>query len=318
MKTIGIITEKAVQGFETAFSDTNEAIFHIKSQLEKKGHRVIISTNPSDHTLDIALVQSDPGIINGLQTAPKQIYLWPQNLCQKSYSISSLSHLTEVLWLSDWQRRQWSSLNPTLSRFMTLFGHGVDLSEFGPVRARENPHSCVYASQDARGLEILLRHWAYLKMSYPKATLDIYYGEGHWETVTDEEMKTIRSKLATLKSLGVKEHGTASRQEVHRALETCSMWVFPSTSPSAACMTALKAQLAGALPVAIVTQNSGDAEVLRIGAFANIANYYDILSRIFSHIPEVSLATRQQMSDFVRKKFTWEHLANQLENIINK
>ncbi len=315
MKTIGIITDVCHQNQQTVYSDSKESIFQLSSHLKNKGHQVAIYAAPPEQLLDIALV-CDLEHVERLQQIAKRIYFWPQGICQQTYPEALLNILSGVLWLTDWQRQQWSSYSPAFTRFTRVFGHGVDPNEFGPVLPRENPHSCIYASQDARGLEILLRHWAYLKMSYPKATLDLYYGEDHWDTVSLKEREAICSKMARLKPLGVQEHPSATRHEIHRALEASSMWLCPNVSPAASCMTALKAQIAGTIPIAILPRPSAYAEVIRMGAFSeNPQSYYDILSRIFFHIPNVPLSTRQQMGDFVRNELTWEKLADRFEEM---
>lgn len=316
MKTIGIISDVSLQDQQTAYCDSKEAVFQLCLHLKRRGHRVDIHASLPEYPLDIVLVYDLKHVVS-LHPVAKRLYFWPQGICQQSYSAEVLSPLADVLWLTDWQRQQWAALNPTLSRFTTVFGYGVNPTEFECVRPRENPHSCVYASQDARGLELLLRQWAYLKMSYPKATLDLYYGEGHWETVSPSEQEAIRSKLARLKSLNVRERGQATRQEIHRALETSSMWLCPSVSPAASCMTAFKAQLSGAVPVAIVPRSSAYAEAIRVGAVSESEqNYHDILARIFSKIAEVPLSLRQQMGNFIHRELTWEKLAYRFEELI--
>src|SRR5262249_53556279 len=126
-------------------------------------------------------------------------------------------------------------------------------------------YSCIYGSNYTRGLEILLDIWPVIKGRFPKATLDIYYGWQHCLLFPPpaEKQEKMRAQLASLKALDVTEHGQVGHKQLHEAYAKASCWTYPCISPEVFCITAIKAQLAGAVPVII--EGSALSETVQAG-----------------------------------------------------
>jgi Glycosyltransferase len=113
----------------------------------------------------------------------------------------------------------------------------------------------IYASSYDRGLETLLELWSDVRKQVPDATLDIFYGWDTYDMVhsqNPEKMKWkwgIIRKLNELKDEGVIEHGRITHEELAKKFKEAKVWAYPTEFNEINCITALKAQEAGCIPV---------------------------------------------------------------------
>lgn len=61
----------------------------------------------------------------------------------------------------------------------------------------------------------------------------------------------------------VREHGQVGHEDLNRAYENSSFWLYPCTWPKTFCITALRAQFVGAMPV--IHEQYALAEIVRHG-----------------------------------------------------
>jgi len=114
-------------------------------------------------------------------------------------------------------------------------------------------NSVGYFSSYDRGLECLLKMWPEVLKQLPEATLDIYYG---WDTfdkvhAKNPEQMRWRFKITQLiNSLdNVTENGRVSHKELAVVMKEIKVWAYPTEFTEIHCITALKAQEAGCIPV---------------------------------------------------------------------
>lgn len=116
-------------------------------------------------------------------------------------------------------------------------------------------NSVGYFSSYDRGLECLLDMWPEIRKEVPDATLDIYYGWDIFDKVNAKVPELMRwrfimaQKIRSLASEGVSEHGRVSHQELAKAMKQIKVWAYPTEFTEIHCITALKAQQAGCIPV---------------------------------------------------------------------
>jgi len=222
----------------------------------------------------------------------------------------------DVLWISKWQRAHWTSRYPGFTKYTKIFGNGINIEQFQPVKARDNPYSCIYGSNYARGLEVLLNCWPQIKHRFPKATLDIYYGWQHWQQMTPEKEQKLRTQVEQLKAFGVQEHGLVSHEELNRAYEKAAFWTYPCTMIEVFCITALRAQMAGAVPVII--EGSALPETVRHGyQCSRPEEYAATLLRALETAEKITLQEREQLGEFVRETYTWGKIARDWKNLFD-
>ncbi len=335
-KTIGIFAGK-VKGLnpwdpdtiKSGISGSEEAVIYISQQLAELGFRVLVFGNPPIHSqytnpdanpcflscetpitlsnpLDIAIAWRMPGIANYLKSMAAKIYLWPHDTLTSPVPLDQIDGFDDVLWLSKWQRKQWISVSPSFSKFTNIFGNGIQPEQFRPVQERTNPYSCIYGSCWNRGLEILLDLWPHIKQRQPRATLDLYYGCKLFAPDYPEKAAKLRKQIVRLQD--VHDHGQVGHEELNRAYEKASFWTYPCTWPETFCITALRAQAAGAVPV--IHEQCALAETVKHGfKCTNVNDYLSTLLGAFQKAERISVDDRRQMGKFVLEEFTWKTVA---------
>jgi hypothetical protein len=311
----------------TGIPGSEEAIIYSSEELKNLGFKVVVlnntenkakyadlSANPryagylhKNHFFDYTILHEDPKYVSILRERTKKLYLFPNNPCHRKFSEEEINALDGVLWLSSYQRNQWISLNPSLAKFTEIFGYGIQASQFQYVKKKNNPYSCIYASDYSRGLSILLRSWPKIKKHFPLATLDIYYGLRNWNNMSLEEESFIRNSIQDFKSIGVTDHGQVGHFELAKAFSLASLWTYPCTCPETFCITAMKAQLGGAIPVII--EKAALAETVKSGFKCMEPNQYEnLLLQVMEKVEIFSQEEREKMGHFILENFTWQKM----------
>lgn len=205
-------------------------------------------------------------------------YLWLHDVMEPGeFADSRLSRLDKVIVLSKYHR----SLFPMIpDNKIMLSGNGIDPEEFGPPTISgamsqwacgceqkdghktkyckkhpdtRDPHKIFYGSSHVRGLAYLYEIWPEVKKAVPDATLDVYYGRESYDAVhkgSPERMKWMDDMINKGKQLeGVEDHGKVSQEQINKAIFQSGVWAYPCPFPEIYCITAIKAQAGGAIPV---------------------------------------------------------------------
>lgn len=341
-KTIGIFTCKIdgvgywdPDSIQNGIAGSEEAVIYLSNHLAKLGYQVSVYGNPppnsrysnynsnpkyldvelfGDKDLDIAISWRMPTIGSILKKYAKYVFFWPHDTIHYRLTAEQINSFDDVLWLSEWQRQQWISLNPEFRKFKYIYGNGIEPNQFEPVQVKKNPHSCIYASNYARGLEILLDYWPVIKKEFPEATLDIYYGWQTWGLLGPEKEAKMRRQIQDYQDLCVVDHQCVGHQELNAAFAKASIWAYPCIAPETFCITALRAQANGVIPVII--EGTALSETVRSGFKChNPKEYLALILKALKEAEYYSLAERQQLSEFVFKEYTWEKIAIKWDQI---
>lgn len=334
MKTIGIVTFLAkglkpwdLDTVRTGITGSEEAVIYVSQKLVQNGYRVIIFAEPpansihsreeanprfiSPHRihsfpLDIAISWRMESIGPILRKLAPKVYLWPEDCLMQRVPPECVFAFHDVLWISEWQRNQWISVDPNFASFTHVFGNAINPEEFLPAKERSNPYSCIYGSNYARGLEILLQIWPIVKHQFPQATLDIYYGWQHWGCLSASKEAWMRKTLPELSD--VQDHGLVGHSELNQAYSHAAFWTYPCIVPETFCTTAIRAQMGGAVPVVI--EGSALRETVRHGfRCSRPEEYLSLLLRALGRAAEITVAERETMKSFILQKYTWEKIA---------
>lgn len=130
--------------------------------------------------------------------------------------------------------------------------NGIDLEQFeGKKEKVEN--NLVWTSSYDRGLENLLEMWPDIKEEVPDATLDVYYGFELYNSTPWGKTKKGQQWVVYMQKLlqqdGITDHGRVGSDEVAEAMRRADVWAYPTRFPEISCITALKAQAAGCIPI---------------------------------------------------------------------
>jgi glycosyltransferase involved in cell wall biosynthesis len=341
MKTVGIFTClcKGVKpwdpdSIQTGITGSEEAVIYAAQKLVDHGYKVIVFGVPPENSryldrfsnpryvnmniqeqipIDIAIAWRAPGAGPQLRQFAKKVYLWPHDIINQRLPTPLTQAFDDVLWLSQFQRAQWITVNPGFAKYVNIYGNAINPEQFSSeIEERDNPYSCIYGSNYGQGLEHLLDLWPGVKKEFPRATLDIYYGWEHWGFLSPAEESKVRRQIANYASLDVQEHGLVSHEEINRAYQKASFWTYPLKFHETFCITALKAQFAGAVPIARAV--TGLSESMQHGHRCKTQEEFPaILFRALKNAENITLEERQKMRSFILENYTWDQITKKWE-----
>lgn len=320
---------------KTGITGSEEAVIYVSQELAKLGYRVVVfavippdsrhfspDANPrfvpldyNDGTyFDIGISWRFVGLAKAIKTRAKKAYLWPHDPTALPATPEDIEAFDGVLWLSEFQKNAWAKANPLFNRFTEVFGNGILPDQFTPVTERKNPYSCVYISSYERGLKVLLDAWPTVKKEFPKATLDIYYGWRRSGITNVIEEARMAAQIESLAFLGVREHGLIGHAELNEVCAKASFWTYPLVIKEAFCISALRAQFAGAVP--IIIDGSALKETVQHGYKCQKAEeYLSTLLQAMRNGPEITLEERQKQRAFILEKYTWPLIATKWKRL---
>lgn len=251
---------------------SEEAIIRLAPKLQALGYRVVVFAKPGNATgldpetgvmwqnywdcnlddkFDIFVSWRAPFIFDKKIKARKK-YLWLHDVMEEGeFTPERIKNFDKCILLSKYHR----SLFPMIPDDKVLMsGNGIDPEEFDGVTVERDPHKILYASSHVRGLRYLYEIWPEVKKAVPDATLDVYYGRESYDAVhkgNPERMKWMDDMIQMAKDLdGVTDHGKASQQTIVEQGFRSGIWAYPCPFPEIYCITAIKSQASGAVPVA--------------------------------------------------------------------
>lgn len=175
-----------------------------------------------------------------------------------------------IVVLTEWHKQFMLERYPFLdANKLVVFGNGVDLERFSEPVVR-SPKKVVYASSPDRGLDIILEHiWPRVVAAVPEAELHIYYGWENFDSAANlpgyEWLREFKRKVTELfvNSKNVIQHGRIPQDRLAREFQSAAIWLYPTYFHETYCITAIEAQLGGAIP--ITNHLAGLAETVKSG-----------------------------------------------------
>lgn len=183
----------------------------------------------------------------------------------------------KIMVLSNYHRRLYFRLR---NEEVFLTRNGINLDHF-KQKANRVPARIFYGSSYDRGLLRILEDWPKIKLNVPEATLHIAYGWQTWEATakksgdqTYANFKRVKAKMEDdMKQEGIFHLGRISHMEVAKEMLEADVWGYPTHYPEISCITAMKAQAGGAIPVVIPT--AAVAETVQHGYKTDRGYYYN-------------------------------------------
>lgn len=180
-----------------------------------------------------------------------------------------------------------------------------------------DPHKCCYTSSYDRGLEHLLAIWPEVKKAVPDATLEIAYGWKLFDQFYSNNPSSMKWKermLEMMKYDGITDHDRLPQAEVKKLMEKCGLWTYSTHFGEINCITGLKAQAFGAIPVVI---NYAALETtVQYGIKINGDIYDPEVKETFKNQliwalqnPKWQAEVRKPMMEWAGKKFPWAEIA---------
>ncbi|OPZ94945.1 MAG: hypothetical protein BWY74_00156 [Firmicutes bacterium ADurb.Bin419] len=251
----------------------------------------------------------------------KKKYIWLHDTTQEAEILPIIYMVDKVMVLSKYHRLLYPNIEDSK---MFITQNGVDISQFD-LKVKRNPYRIIYMSSYDRGLKELLESWTEIKLAVPEATLHIFYG---WQTADallgmTDEYKIFKSYMQDLfKQEGVHHHGRVGHKELAKEIMKSGVWAYPTHWPEISCISAMKAQIGGAIPVIIPT--AATKETTMWGKTTNLSyddfkdrNLPESVTDLFNKNlikaldPKYQESYRDKMMEDARKKFDWAKVAKQ-------
>jgi len=251
---------------------SEEAVLHITKQFAKIGWKVTVFNNCDNPGIydgvewkhyedynaepcDVMIVWRRGTYLHFLENF-KIAYLWLHDTMPEEEVAVALQKAKKVIVLSKYHRRLYGHLGN--NKFF-ISSNGIDLSQFKPKKKIKQ--SIIYMSSYDRGLKELLENWPRIKVKVPNATLKVCYGWQTWEKISKKEGKkayknflSIKEDMEnSMKQEGITHIGRLTHQELANLLAETDVWAYPTWWPEINCISAMKAQAAGVIPVVIPT-----------------------------------------------------------------
>jgi glycosyltransferase involved in cell wall biosynthesis len=247
-------------------------------------------------------------------------YVWFHDVVPEAeITKDRIKHFDKAIFVSQYHadRPEFKSI-PAEKKLVSA--NGIDPSIFEDPKVKRDPYRCIYMSANERGLRILLDIWPDVKKAVPKAKLDVYYGWNSFDAVqrdNPERMMWKASMIQKMKELdGVTERGRVGQNELHKEIFKSGIFAYPCTFPEVSCITAMKAQAGGAIPV-----TSDHANLKDIIHFGDKVSMYKFnpqdIDRYKKHLiswllyPEKQDKVRPEMMKWARTDLTWQKVAQQ-------
>lgn len=193
--------------------------------------------------------------------------------------------------------------------------NGIDLDQFkAPKKVKNN---LVWTSSYERGLIPILEMWPELQKEVPDVTLDVAYGfEMYDKTPWGKKPSGQVWKQQVMKLLdqpGITHHGRLGTDEVAELYKKADVWAYPTTFPEISCITAMKAQAAGAIP--IVLDFAALKETVKGGIILEGSGHDPKVLEMFKN-ELISLLKDDKRKEALRSKmnvddFSWDVVAGQ-------
>lgn len=199
-----------------------------------------------------------------------------------------------------------------------LFVGLVMIKQHG-VEKKRDPYKLIWMSSYDRGLEWLLQMFPTIKAQVPQVTLDIFYG---WELFTaihqnNPERQAWKKKInGLMQQDGITHFGRVGHKELEKALSEAGIWSYPTDFGEISCISAMKAQCYGAIPV--VSDFAALKETVQYGVKVPLDEPYKCRTKEWQEtyikaLVEMLGSThdgmRQQMMEDAKSRFAWSSVA---------
>lgn len=191
---------------------------------------------------------------------------------------------------------------------------------------KNNPKKVIYTSSYDRGLEHLLEIWPEVKKAVPEAELHVYYGWTLFEKFyrnNPERMQWMANMNKMMEHEGITHHGRVSQPEIIEEMKKCGVWAYPTHFGEISCITAMKAQMLGCIPVVI---NYAALQTTVQHGIKIEGDIYDPdIKKLFTeelikllNDPDKQDAIRKKMVPWAKKHYTWARVAKQWSDDFKK
>jgi len=314
---------------------SEEAVIYLSQELVKCGWDVTVYNNCGDFRGtysgvkyrnyfefnskdDFNVLIGWRGNIFGPYISAKRRIIWLHDVPQEGqFTPSNIDHVDKILVLSQYHKTLLPDCVPEDKIFVSA--NGINIKDFDlKVVPDRNPKRIIYTSSYDRGIEHLLNMWSDVRKEVPDAELHLFYG---WNTYDSMVEKGVRSKefknkmVKLMEKDGVFEHGRVGHKDLIKEFYSSGIWAYPSHFEEISCISAMKAQACGCVPVyvnyAALKETVKDGIAIDGKAGVGLTNFMfkEELINLLNK-PELQSVYRGRILDY-KDSFGWGKVADQ-------
>ncbi len=218
-----------------------------------------------------------------------------------------------------------------------VLGYALQESYF--VDGTNARNEFIYASAPNRGLQALLSVWPQIREKIPDARLAIYYGFSpsfmKWgiDSIPNFQqwVHYMKETIARLNSFGVDYIGMVEHHELATAYARAGFSLYPTSFPETGCVSLMKAQAMGAIPITSRFENSSIPDLTHLwdlGPYPapnsapiekNATFLQEWAQAVIRAATRVDLQHhRASMKEWARTELLWSAVARRLVSTIDK
>lgn len=335
---------------------SEEAVIYLTRELKKLGWQVTVYADPGSERglhdgvnylhhyefnardeFNILIGWRNPMLFTHHKLRARQKYLWLHDipdplhyykLVEDEIKVEpGIQELNKIFVLSQWHRERLPRL-PDEKFYITA--NGINLKQFPKpekvIGYPRDPHRMIYTSSYDRGLEHLLRMWPQIRQEVPDANLHVFYGWNLFDKFYSDNpermqwKKTINELLA---QPGISHHGRVGQEKIIEETLKSAIWAYPTHFGEISCISAMKAQAAGAVPVVI--NYAALKETVKFGVKVEGDIYQPevkekYLQALVSLLKDGKRQKeiRKEMVPAAQKMFSWTKVAQDWHNLFKK
>lgn len=338
------------KSIKTGLGGSEEAVVYLSKELTKLGWKVTVYANPmqdaGDHEgvtyapwydlnlkdrFNVLIVWRGIGFVDFNPRARfKMIWMhdvptnpdFTQERIQKLDKIAPLSEYHKSLF----RMNENGNFVPIPEEKFFVTSNGMTLPVVINKKWKRDPKRMIYASSPDRGLIYLLNNWPLIKKSCPDVKLDVYYGFDVYDAIHGNNPARQRWKntvLDMMKQDGITYMGRVGHAELNKAYATAGIWAYPTDFTEISCISAMKAQAMGAIPVC--TDFAALKETVKNGIRLDVdiqtpqgqQAYVEELVKLLNDDKKQE-EIRSPMMDFAQKQFGWDKVAKNWDELFKQ
>lgn len=348
-KSIAILAFGAVEAWSPlnekkgGIGGSEEAILNLSRELKKLGYNVTVYTNTGKDDGEYEGVKWEMYTKFNGKDEFDTIVIWRATgmLEYKLKANKVLFDMHDVPQIGDWEKGRPDKVNAIMVKSnyhrnllpevedekFAIVGNGIKPEHFQHKVTRK-PFRCIYSSAIDRGLDLLLDMWPQIHAEVPDAELHIYYGFQTFKALNKHNPERMRycdrieQKMIDLQPLGVYYHGRVDHETLAKEFLASDLWLYPTYFPEISCITAMKAQASGAIPVC--TDFAALDETVQYGKKIKGDIYLPEVQEEFIKTTVDVLKdtkykeeTRDKMMPWAMDKFAWANVAKAWAAVID-
>lgn len=313
---------------------SEEETIHIAREFAKRGNQVVVYNscgklkgtyrgveyrpywrfNPKD-TFDIFIGWRNPVLFEYPIKARKK-FLWLHDRPEESqFNEEIINSVDKIIVMSKYQR----SCLPNIpdNKFLISF-NGIDVKEIESIKEEKDPLKIVWGSSYDRGIEYFLDIIHEVKKTI-KVKPVVFYGWDNFDKMysnNPEQMKWKQGIQQRFLEEGVEDLGRISHKQVLKQMAQASIWLYPTGFWEISCITCIKAQALGAIPV--TTGYAALDETQQFGYKSGGVKEYMVVPEEDKHKMAVKVLEyikdqpdTKEMQDWAKERYSYQSLCDQ-------